>query len=206
MKPILIYGSREFGRVLKYMLVCVNREFGGFIDDISTGDEIIGDYESVRRRYSPDKYQIVMGVGYKDLQARWNLFQRVLSDGFDFPTLLHPTAYVHNANVIGAGTIIMAGAVVDVNVEIGSLSVVWPGVVLNHDSRIGNNCFLSPNSTVCGCVEIGDDCFIGAGAVIVDHNCVPDKGLVKAGQVYYHHSGKIEHASRAQERHDEKPA
>lgn len=45
-------------------------EFKGFIDDFSTGDEIVGTYEFVKDHYSPHEYEIVLGIGYKDLSAR----------------------------------------------------------------------------------------------------------------------------------------
>jgi len=185
LKKIIIYGSREFAHVVKDLVVQCGHHFVGFIDDFREGHEILGKFAVITDRYPARKYEVVMGVGYYNLQARWMLHKDVCSKGYHTPSLIHPNAYVRDEKKIKKGAFIMAGSVVDVNVEIDELVVIWPGVVVNHDSKIGSNTFLSPNSTVCGCVTVGSNCFVGAGAVIVDHNEFPDNSYIKAGGIYY---------------------
>ncbi|OGL46802.1 MAG: hypothetical protein A2W05_05365 [Candidatus Schekmanbacteria bacterium RBG_16_38_10] len=184
MKKLLIYGSKEYARVVKDLAITCNLEFAGYIDDYSTGPEIVGDYEYVVNNFLPSSYDIVIAIGYNDLNARWSVYRKVLKDGYSVPVIIHPNAYVRDRSKIRQGSIIMAGAIVDVNVELGELCVLWPGVVVNHDSIIGPNTFLSPNCTVCGCVKISGNSFIGAGSVIVDHVIVPPESFVKAGEVF----------------------
>lgn len=184
MKKLLIYGSREFAGVIKDLALACNYECAGFIDDYTRGGEIIGDYGHVCNNFKPGSYEIAIAVGYKDLDARWAVYQKVSEDGYKVPAIVHPRAYVRDISCIGPGSIIMAGAIVDFNAKVGQLCVLWPGVVVNHDSRIGNNTFLSPNSTVCGCAEVQGKSFIGAGSVIVDHVTVPEGSFVKAGSVF----------------------
>jgi len=184
MKKILIYGSKVFAGVIKDLALTCDYECVGFIDDYSTGGEIIGDYEYIRNNFSPESYEIAIAVGYNDLNARWAVYKKVLEDGYNVPTIIHPKAYVRSVSSIGTGSVIMADAIVDFNATIGRLCVLWPGAVVNHDSVVGDNTFLSPNSTVCGCVNIKGKSFIGAGAVIIDHATVPMGSFVKAGSVF----------------------
>jgi len=184
MRKILIYGSKEFARVVRDIIIKCKYEFVGYIDDYSTGHEIIGNYASIIKKFSPDSYEMVIAIGYNNLSARRSVYKKVIEDGYRLPVIIHPNAYVRDISNIGQGSIIMAGAIVDVNVRVGELCVLWPGVVVNHDSNIGENTFLSPNSTVCGVVEIKENCFIGAGAIIVDHTIVPAGSFVKAGEVF----------------------
>ncbi len=184
MKKLLIYGSMEFAVVIKDLAITCDHEFAGFIDDYTTGGEIIGNYEDVRKDFCPESYDIAIAVGYKDLKARWAVYKKVSEDGYNVPVIIHPSAYVRDISCIGSGSIVMAGAIVDLNAKVGELCVLWPGVVVNHDSSIGNNTFLSPNSTVCGCVEIMGRSFVGAGSVIVDHVTVPEGSFIKAGSVF----------------------
>jgi|SRR3990172_5838383 len=184
MKKLLIYGSMEFAGVVRDLSRACDYECAGYIDDYAVGGEIIGDYEHVRRKFPRDSCKIAVAVGYKDLKARWAVYEKVLGDGYDVPTIIHPRAYVRDISAVGRGSIVMAGAIVDFNAKVGELCVLWPGTVVNHDSTIGDNTFLSPNSTVCGCAEVMGGCFIGAGAVIVDHVTVPYGSFVKAGRVF----------------------
>lgn len=181
---LLIYGSQELGRVIKSLTIDCGYEFEGFIDDFSTGEEIVGTYQNILKKYSAEHFGIVIAIGYNNLVARWQVYQKVLADGFFVPKLIHPRSYISNQSWLGIGTIVMAGVVVDLEVKIEDLCVLWPGVIVNHDSIIGANTFLSPNATICGSVSVGHSCFVGAGAIIVDHRKVPDKTFIKAGFLY----------------------
>ncbi|MHB0977131.1 MAG: PglD-related sugar-binding protein [Candidatus Aquicultorales bacterium] len=181
---MLVYGSRDFGRVVKDLVIRCGHEFVGYIDDRNTGDGILGPYDEVSRSYPSGLCEIAMGIGYLDLSARWSVYQQVLSDGYELPALIHPNAYVRDREEVGRGAIVMAGAAVDVYAKVEELVVLWPGAVINHDSCVGANTFVSPNATVCGFTDIGRDCFIGAGATIVDRVWLPAGSFVKAGSVY----------------------
>jgi len=180
---LLVYGSQEFGHVVKNLVLDCGYEFAGFIDDYAMGENILGSYDYVTKMFSPDVFGIVIAIGYKDLMARWHIYQKVLADGYSTPSLIHPRAYVSRSSVVGQGAIVMAGVVVDA-AKVSDLVVLWPGVIVNHDSVIGTNTFLSPNSTVCGFVCVGQSCFVGAAVVIVDHRTVSDFTFIKAGSVY----------------------
>ena len=180
----LIYGARDFALILKDFLASHNLPFAGFIDDSTSGLDIVGTFEQVRTTYRPDECQIVLGIGYNDLEARWSVFEKIRKAGFTVATLIHHRAYVRDSGNIGEGAIIMANATVDCNAVVESAAVLWPGVVVNHDSRVGHNTFLSPSSTICGFVNIGPHSFVGAGAVVVDHVDVPESSFIKANELY----------------------
>lgn len=183
-RPIMVYGSQEFGSVVKNLVLDCEYEFAGFIDDYATGEDILGAYEYVIKTFSPDLFSIAIAIGYKNLIARWQVYQKILADGYSTPSLVHERAYVSRTSVVGQGAIVMAGAIIDAFAEVQELTVLWPGVVVNHNSVIGANTFLSPNSTVCGFSRVGQSCFVGAGAVIVDHRSVADNAYIKAGSLY----------------------
>jgi len=184
-KKILIYGSREFGRVVRTLVIDCGYSFVGFIDDWESGADIMGRFEEVLSRFPPSECQIAIAIGYKDLRARMEVYRRIKDANYQLARLIHPAAYVRSPENISEGAIIMAGAIIDVNASTGALCVIWPGATLNHDSTLGANVFLCPNATVCGYVRIGDNCFIGAGAVVVDHVSVPANTFLKAGAVYF---------------------
>ena len=183
---LLVYGSKDFGRVLRELVVHCGNEFLGFIDDVTPdGPDVVGAYADALRRYPPhDGVGMVIGIGYNHLEARHAVWSRVVKDGYETPAVVHRTAVVAPGAKIGSGSILMAGSIVDVFSELGELCVLWPGAIVNHDCRIGANCFVSPGAVVCGFVNTGKSCFFGAGSVIVDHRNVPDGTFVKAGAVH----------------------
>jgi sugar O-acyltransferase (sialic acid O-acetyltransferase NeuD family) len=181
---ILIYGSRMFGGVIRCLVEDCGHEFAGFIDDVHEGEDVLGSFERTRMTHPPSEYGCVNAVGYSNLAARRSVTGRIQDAGYSMPVLVHPRAYVSATSSIGAGSFVMAGALVDCRVTVDDNVVIWPGVCVSHDCRIGANTFLSPNCTICGDCQIGCDGFIGAGAVVVSHAVVPDHSRIKALERY----------------------
>ena len=181
---ILVYGGSAHGKVIRDLAARCGHEFAGFVDDIhGSMPEVLGGFEEVRSRFAPDMFAIAIGVGYKDLPARWSVVEKVRGAGYKMPALVHPEAYVHPDASIGLGAAVMARTIVDMRVQIGEACVIWPGANVSHDSSVGANTFLSPNCTICGFVSVGRDCFVGAGAVVAEKRAVPDGTRIKAGAV-----------------------
>ncbi|MCK7578224.1 MAG: hypothetical protein MZV65_28130 [Chromatiales bacterium] len=176
---LLIYGSKEFAATVAELIHHCGHEVAGMIDDCNTGANILGGFDAIKCSHPPSEYGIAMAIGYTNLPARWSVWERIRASGYQSPALIHPRAYVADSAKVGAGVMIMAGAIVDVHVVIGDLTVLWPGACVNHDAEIGANTFISPSATLCGFAKIGSHCFIGAGAVVVDHCEVPDASFIK---------------------------
>lgn len=185
MSSIIIYGSQQFAHYVRDLAEECGHDFVGFIDDFSKGRDILGTFDEVRKQYSPREIRIVIAIGYQNLKARWEVINKVNNTGFEILTLIHPKAYVHKNAVIGKGSIICAGAVIDYNARIGEATFVWPNVTVNHDAKIGENCFLSPHVNICGFAHIGDNCFLGASSVVINGSNVYDNSFIKAGTIYY---------------------
>lgn len=182
--PIVIYGSRAFGRVVRSLVEDCGRSFAGYIDDWDTGPEILAGLLALRQLYAPGDIQIAVAVGYDYLDQRLGIARRISDSGYSLATLVHPAAYVSRNVALSDGALVMARATIDTRAAIGRLAVIWPGAVVGHDSEVGANAFLSPGAIVCGFARIGASCFVGAGAVIADKAVVPDGSFVKAASLF----------------------
>lgn len=180
--PLLVYGSRDYGRLVARIAHDCGFDVAGHIDDQAGGPGVLGDYETVKHRYPPARHALALGIGYNNLPARHALLQRCLADGWNMPALVHPRAIVHESAVLGAGAVVMLGAIIDINASVGAGAVCWPGSVVSHDAVLGNNSFLSPNATLCGFVHSGHSCFFGAASVVTDRVSPPDGYFLKAGE------------------------
>lgn len=179
---LLIYGSRSFAQTVADLARDCGHEVVGMIDDLASGPGIVGTFDQAIQAF-PD-CGIALGIGYSNLPARWSAWQRVRSANRETPALVHPRAYVAASAAVGAGSFVMAGAIVDRQARLGQAVVVWPGACINHDVHIDDNCFISPNATLCGFVRVGGHTFIGAGAAIADNCVLPECSFVKMNSSY----------------------
>jgi sugar O-acyltransferase (sialic acid O-acetyltransferase NeuD family) len=183
-KSILVYGSTEFGAVVKELAVDCGYAFAGYIDDWNQGPDVLGSLASVQVSHGPDEYDVAMAIGYKHLQARRQLADQLRSIGYSLPTLIHPAAYVAKSAHVEPGSLVMARASIDVRAQIGPLTVVWPGAIVSHDCVVVGNSFLSPGATLCGFSRIGESSFLGAGSIVVDHVELLAGSFLRAGALY----------------------
>lgn len=100
-----------------------------------------------------------------------------------FPILQHPFSWVAPDVVIGEGTVIMAGAVVQPGVTIGKHCIINTCASLDHDSIIGDFVHIAPGARLCGNVTVGEGTLVGAGAVCLPGAVIPPWTTVKAGSV-----------------------
>src|SRR5258706_8803777 len=149
-KQILVYGSREFGQVVRDLAGQCGYRFAGFVDDIDRGPEILGAWQEVSRSHDPALHSVAMAIGYDHLRERRALYERVRAQGYETPPLIHPRAYVRDPAAVGAGAFVMAGAGGDFLADGAPPALVWPGATINHHAAGGANTFISPNAAVCG--------------------------------------------------------
>lgn len=122
-------------------------------------------------------------IGAIGSPERRRLVERFESAGFEFPTLISPTAIVHEPEGIAPGCIISDLANLDPYIRVGPHTIVTSRVTIGHHSTVGEYCFLAPGAMIGGESIIGAQCFIGMGAIIRDHISIGDGATVGAGAV-----------------------
>lgn len=123
----------------------------------------------------------LIGIGQvKDAEPRRRLFQRLRKLGFEFPVIVSPTAYVSKRATLGAGTIVMHGAVVNAGATIGENCIINSQALVEHGVSVGHHCHVSTGAKINGDCVLGDKVFVGSGAVIFNSIRVSDGTLVPA--------------------------
>lgn len=100
------------------------------------------------------------------------------SHGLSATTLMHPRVEASNSISLGSGSLICAGSILTVDIDIGLHVHINLDCTIGHDVGIGSFSTLSPGVHVSGNVQIGDGVFIGTGANII--NGYPDAPLIIA--------------------------
>jgi len=80
-----------------------------------------------------------------------------------FITLIHPDAWVSPSAHIGRGSIVMAGAVIQANVQIGAHCIINTGASVDHDCVIEDFVHVAPGVNLCGGVHVGEGCLLAVG-------------------------------------------
>lgn len=97
--------------------------------------------------------------------------------------LIHPDAVIAEDVVIGKGTIIMAGAVVNPGSRIGRGCIINTCASVDHDCKLGEYVHVAVGAHVAGHVEIGNRTWIGAGAIVSNNIKICGGCIIGAGAV-----------------------
>jgi acetyltransferase EpsM len=103
--------------------------------------------------------------------------------GFNFATLVHPTARISRKSTVGEGSIVCPGVVVATRTTIGSHVILNRGALIGHHTTIGDFCSVMPGANIAGACHIGDSTYVGMGALILDHRTVGAQSVIAAGSV-----------------------
>jgi len=125
---------------------------------------------------------VIVAIG--DPRVREDVVARIRAAAPNpFATLVHPRAWLAERVVLGAGTQVEAGALINVDVVVGEHVIVNQGARLSHDVQVGDFATLAPGVTLCGgaIVEAGAD--LGANATVLPGARVGKGARVGAGAV-----------------------
>lgn len=142
---------------------------------------VLGDDEAVG---AMDRTMVGLlnGVGYKPGDSlRKRLYEKMRAGGFQFPSLVHPTAWMHPKTSLGAGVQVMAGAIIQPGCVIGENTVVNTGASVDHDCCIGSHVHIAPGAILCGQVRLAESAYVGAGAVLIPGVAIGVRAIVGAG-------------------------
>ncbi len=97
---------------------------------------------------------------------RIRLYRLATEFGFQLPVIIASTAHVSDHATIGAGTIVMHGAIVNAGARVGINCIINTRSLLEHDATVADHCHISTGAILNGDVSIGAGSFVGSGSVI----------------------------------------
>ncbi|TAE22859.1 MAG: acetyltransferase [Cytophagales bacterium] len=176
---MLLYGAGGHARVLISILNAIGQPAQAIFDDdpaktLVSGVPVVGSY---RAHFRPD-LPFLLAVG--DNRIRQQLAQIV---SHPFGTAVHPSAIVDPSVILGLGTVVMHGAIVQANAQVGEHVIVNTQASVDHDCVLESFVQVAPGATLCGNVRVGKGTLIAAGAVVVPGITIGRWSVIGAGSV-----------------------
>jgi sugar O-acyltransferase (sialic acid O-acetyltransferase NeuD family) len=124
---------------------------------------------------------VLIAIGDNWQRARVAQSIARLAPQLAFVTAVHPSAAVARDAVLGAGCVVMAGAVVNPGTRLGQHCIVNTRASIDHDGSLGDFASLAPGATLGGNVVLGEFAAVGLGANIIHRRRVGAHAVVGAG-------------------------
>lgn len=184
-----VYGASGWGKeVLELAKVVNNKEHRWedfiFIDDgdvpLAVSGYKVYKYEEAKATMRGN-LQVVVGIG--EPAIREIIFNKLLADGIEAPTLIHPDVYIPESTKIGKGVVIQYGCFVSCNVIIGDYVVLQPQCNIGHDVVVDEGCMISGFGNLSGAVHVGKWTYVGMSAAIMQTLSVGDYSIISMGAI-----------------------
>ena len=193
MKDLYIIGAGGFGREVAWLAERINHRknewnIKGFIDDntqlhgrMEAGYPVLGGIDYFDETADPEGW-VVCAVGASVVRKK--IIEKLENKkNIHFATLIDPSALVSERVIIGEGSIICAGTIVTVDIEIGSHVIVNLDCTIGHDAKIRDFVTIYPSVNVSGFVTIEEQTELGTGTQIIQGKTIGKETIVGAGSV-----------------------
>lgn len=168
MRTLLILGAGGHGKsVAEAALLSGEWSKVFFLDDAwpevteALGCEVLGkvaDIESVASRCQG----AIAAVGNNAVREQW--IDLIELAGIDLVSITHPKAWVSPSAVVGAGTAVMAGAVVGTVSEVGKGVIINANATVDHDVVMEELSHIGVGVQLAGGVRVGARAWLQAGS------------------------------------------
>ncbi|WP_018394767.1 acetyltransferase [Bacillus sp. 37MA] len=187
MKPIVVIGEGGHSKVIQDIIAAEGLyQVIAILDDkyndlFEIDRVVIGPISYAEKLIAETNAVFVIAIGNN--RVREKIARSLFEAGAVFKAVVHPFSSVSPSARIGAGTVVMAGSVINADAVIGEHAIINSGAVVEHDNQIGDFAHVSPGAVLTGNVFVGTGAHIGAGATVIPGKTLGDWSVVGAGTV-----------------------
>ena len=156
----------------------------GYLDIAPTKIDLpyLGNDDEALKYIQKSSFIICIGQ-IKNPLPRIKAFKYLKSLKAKLATIISPLAYVSRKAVIGEGTIVMHGAVIQANVKIGKNVIINDKALIEHDCCVEDNVHISTGSILNGGVTVKSGTFVGSGSNIINNVIIGESVVIGSGCV-----------------------
>jgi sugar O-acyltransferase (sialic acid O-acetyltransferase NeuD family) len=185
-RGVILLGCGGHGSVVLDCLSRLGSDILGVVDRMKPAGlgtvPYLGD-EDILGSYKPEEILLANGLGSVGRTTkRSGVFQHWCQRGFQFATIIHPSAIRAESAEIGEGAQVMAGAIVQPHVCIGRNVIINTGASVDHHCVIEEHAHIAPGVVLSGTVSVGASTHIGTGVRVMQNirigaNCIVGVGV-----------------------------
>jgi len=182
---LIIIGASGHGKVVADIAIKMNKwQSIAFLDDdesikTSMGFEVIGKTADVFIYKNEADFFVAIGSN----TTREKIQEKLIEQGLNVVSLIHPSAVIGTDVEIGIGSVVMAGVVINSSSRIGKGCIINTSSSLDHDNVIEDYVHISPGAGIAGTVKVGKGSWLGTGSIISNNVNICNGCIVGAGAV-----------------------
>jgi sugar O-acyltransferase (sialic acid O-acetyltransferase NeuD family) len=177
MHALRIIGAGGHGKVVADVAFAMGYRDIAFLDAGYPGRKSNGSWPICGTPDVKGSEQWFCAVGSNATRA--HLFKTL--DLNDAPSLIHPFTSVSPSANLGCGTLLVAGVVVNADVQVGRGAILNTGCSVDHDCILDDFVHISPGARLAGNVQVGAGSWIGIGAVVRESVRIGSNVVIGAG-------------------------
>lgn len=182
---LIIIGASGHGKVVADIAIKVNKwKSIAFLDDdesikTSMGLEVIG--KTADAFTYKDEADFFVAIGSNAVREK--VQEKLIEEGLNVVSLIHPSAIIGTDVEIGMGIVVMAGVVINSSSRIGKGCIINTSASLDHDTVIEDYVHISPGVNMAGTVKVGKGSWLGIGSIVSNNVNICSGCKVGAGAV-----------------------
>ena len=146
---------------------------------------VIGNDDDLPELLAETSTAIITVGQIKTPNIRTRLFDLLKNLKAELPVIKSPFSYCSPRAVVGEGTILLHGSLVNAYAEIGANCIINSMALIEHDVKVANHCHIATGARVNGGVVIGQGSFIGSGCVIREGVQIGERAIIAAGETVF---------------------
>lgn len=157
----------------------------GLREEVGTrvlGYPVLGTDQDLSAVLGDVRHALVTIGQIKTPDLRIRLFEAIERQGCALPVIVSPHAHVSKHATLGAGTIIMHGAIVNAGASVGRNCIVNSQALVEHDSAIADHCHIATACAINSGVHVGAGTFVGSNACVRQGTRIGARCLIGMGQ------------------------
>ncbi len=182
---LIIIGASGHGKVVADIAIKMNEwQSIAFLDDdesikTSMGLEVIGRTADAITYKDEADFFVAIGSNATREKAQ----EKLIEQGLNVVSLIHPSAVIATDVEIGIGTCVMAGVVINSSTKIDKGCIINTSSSLDHDNLLNDYVHISPGVRTSGGVTIGKGTWLGIGSIVSNNVNICSGCKVGAGAV-----------------------
>ena len=187
-----IYGAGGLGREVFELASVINdknKQWSEiiFIDDADKIDNPrnirVLKFSDIKNEFNGIDIEICIAIG--EPAIRKILYDKIIANGLELTTLVHPDVVIPHSTTIGKGTIICKFLSITCDNVIGNNVYIHPNVCIGHDSIIGEHTVVSSYVDVAGDCQIGSSTFLAINVCMRQGISIGSYTIVGMGSVVH---------------------